>query len=46
MKKNIILNGKRISEEELKKKKKDLEGKKGVSLCEVTKDNYVIRIQG
>lgn len=41
----ILLNGKEITKEELEFKKEQISTQKGVKLEEVSKNNYVIRIQ-
>jgi hypothetical protein len=42
----IKLNEKVVTKEELEAKKKELESEKGISLKEVSKNNFKTRIQG
>jgi hypothetical protein len=43
---NVILNGKEITEEDLEKKKEEIEKEKDIKLVEVSKNEYKTRITG
>jgi len=43
--KDITLNGKKVSQQQLNKKKKEAEDKKGMKIVEISKDTYRTKLE-